>query len=533
MTRMRIGVKPGVGPVVKVMVNDGDDPFTTPNTDHHKFLFNSEVQEIGYAYDLASFSTTGTYLHNNTPIGSEQWHYFPSGSTASNCQMAVMVARQQSLYYGPSIGFQNGREYAVFYAFDRMSALSYRSIQLPLRDNSAWDAVCSCTFLQYGATGDHHYVSKYKFVEDETTENAAGTLYTAFNVNLGRRSPPQGGGTIAYPNFPVSEAASFVLEKTIVSTELPMENDPYPAVTGSFAANKHVMRLGNGVVKLAKPGFDVATATRDQLILSSDKVPMKVAKTGFVTIANGATVSIAVAYPLSTSNYVDYQLQPAGSARLVVPPYPDNTVQPLTVEHRIVGQTLEIRNTSGVAVDVRYFVLTEDAELPSSGGAKILDTSGAYHVIRRPGTAGTRGKDILVDTRSAYMPIVAQGWVPAASVVSAADDARLGSHMYVVNLTNGGFKPFLMARAKYSVNADPTRFRYRNLNIDNIEVSDFLAHKSFLAVVSDTQVKFYVDKGARFEAAYRTGSPPTLTTEPATDTFVGFRYYVFAIPPSL
>jgi hypothetical protein len=52
---------------------------------------------------------------------------------------------------------------------------------------------------------------------------------------------------------------------------------------------------GNVVVKLAKPGYDVKTATNDQLILNSEQNVFKIVATGYITIPSYTVVISNVA----------------------------------------------------------------------------------------------------------------------------------------------------------------------------------------------------------------------------------------------
>lgn len=65
MTLVYIGPKPGVGQVMKVMKNDADNPLTTPNTDYHKFVFNSETGDLGYMDRIEAFTASATFLAYN------------------------------------------------------------------------------------------------------------------------------------------------------------------------------------------------------------------------------------------------------------------------------------------------------------------------------------------------------------------------------------------------------------------------------------------------------------------------------------
>lgn len=55
MTQTFIGYKPGVGPVLKCLKYDTDDPLTLANTAFDRFFFNSETQNLSYVFPTNPF----------------------------------------------------------------------------------------------------------------------------------------------------------------------------------------------------------------------------------------------------------------------------------------------------------------------------------------------------------------------------------------------------------------------------------------------------------------------------------------------
>lgn len=549
MKRLFIGHKTGVGPVVKVMESDSDDPLTTPNTDWHKYRFNSEVQEIGYAYEKVEWSFLGVDWWSACPNGAGTpnyggFAYYPGGATNVNCEVAVAATHTPS---------DTLRYFSIFYALDRLTDLSYRSILFNSRLRSDWTKNWEIGRASYPGSSDARYVA-WSLNDVQTTDRQVyhdGNLPDIGRVILlsapyiiGFPRKPQGSVTSSsHPTgvvftdlfqkliYSSNKSAADYTEDRIIYTELPIEDDDYPPVIGSFVANKKIVRIDPSVVKVAKPGFDVDTATRDQLIVSSDKVPMKVVKAGSFTLAAGASNSIAIAYPITARCFVETQVNVTGQT-LLIPPYPDNNVDEIKLEHRIVGQTIEFRNQASVSLDCRYFVLADDWTDQSTGSASVFDVTEDSHVtIRKPGTAGTSGRDVLLDTRAAWLPIVAQGWVPKSAITEASDVTRYGSHKYQVSITNTGFKPLVIARAKFEIREAPGKYLWTDFYAKNIEIYGYMSCSTFIAKITDSNVTFYVDRDStRAEDAYRIGSYYGSTS---TLQFVGLRYYVFACPTSI
>jgi len=563
VSRLFIGSKTGVGPVVKVMQDAGDDPLTTPNTDYHKFRFNSEVQQIAYSYGRSDWSFSGTYWWSACPNAAwpspnpdlvyGSFVFAPAGSNSSNFVEAVMATHLTTSTY---------RRFAIAYALDRMTDLSIRTILFRAFDRSDWVSSWHCERREYQDGGDWRYVS-YSLNDVPTTTRPIykGTLV---DLSPGRTlraydpfaSPDTGpyypawlhsiasrpeGAPVQSNEFPLAsiqvygtaKAAKDYTEDRIVFTELPIEDNAYPSTVGAFAADKLIVRIAPDEVRIAKPGFDVATATRDQLLLSSDKVPMKVVATGSFTLAASGTLSIPVAVPISPRCVVEAQVNVTGQT-LLLPPYPDNNVDEIKLEHRIVSGAIEFRNQSTVSLDCRFFVLADDINLATSGSAKVIEVVADSHVlIRRPNSAGTVDRDVLLDTRAAFLPIVAQGWVAAADITEASDVARYGSHKYVVSFANGGFHPLVIARAKYEINEAPGTYVWTDFFAKNVDDLNTFSSSSFVAKVNETSVVFYVDRdGTRDEDRYRDEAIIRQTTLSQL-TLIGFRHYVFAVPLTL
>ena len=148
----------------------------------------------------------------------------------------------------------------------------------------------------------------------------------------------------------------------------------------------------------------------------------------------------------------------------------------------------------------------------------------------RPGTAGTSAADIILDSRCATLPLVAQGWVSGSALTATASDiGRFGTHMHAVNFANNGWKPMVLAVARFTRNG---RYIYQSFFAKHIDIYSYMSASTFMCTVTDTQVKFYYTTASsgRYEDAYRIGQ---YYLTPMQMQLSGFRYYIFAVPPSL
>lgn len=548
------GVKPGYGPVLKIMADASYDPLTTPNTDYHKFRFNSEVEAIGYTWGRTSdYTLSVAFAWTGVTENSQVTPYrYPYGSNNSSCTRVWNIT-------GYPTGWADGRRRifnSVMPCLDRgeYASLGYRSIMVRRRDRSDWTSNWTCLHSNYPGWSDGRYVSIYENVLSVTTlENYASSgplgpyglvpRHSAWNQSYeepgyvvpnwfgpggySTSSPPFGITYTSQSQFPTSANDDLII------TELPLENDPYPAVSPSFVGNVPCLHLSPTIARMSKPGFNVDMATHSQLIFSQDKFPLKCVKSGYFTLPASGTININIDYPISTSAWVEDQINVTGEP-LLLPPFPSSYSASIVVEHRIVGQQLRYRNQSSVSVDVRFFVMSGGHETPSTGSAPVVETGSDIVTIRRPGTAGTSEGDIILDSRVTTLPIVAQGWVDGAALTATpSDSGRFGTRMHVVNFTNdGSFKPLVMAMAKYSRGSGHI---WQSFFGKNIDFYSYMSASTFMASVTDTQIKFYFSPneaaGARFEDSWRYSVG--YYTWPMQMTLVGFRYYIFAVPPTL
>ncbi|MCV0396966.1 MAG: hypothetical protein K5872_08840 [Rhizobiaceae bacterium] len=524
MTRLFAGVKPGVGPVLKVMANNVDDPLTTPNTDYHKYRFNSETAAIGYGDHVFEWVIPST------------GYSWPAGTQTLDISSALRVVLRNistGYFMEPQARFEQLYPKANLFPYVVDRSANYRPV------HRCFDANYPGTF------GDWYQLSQRRLplgsvfgtlLQRKTLP--AGTIQWLPNSGNYSLILPGGTGNYTaignmYTSGPLPDPGYFSSENMSFDfyyLDLPIDDTPYPAVTGSFAAGKKILRLDPTTAKMAKPGFDVDAASADQLIFDGDKLPMKVVKTGSFTLASGATQTIPLGAAYDTGILVDYQVNKVGED-LWVPPWPSIANEVINVRYRINGTDLQFQNAGPASVVVRYFVMAEDRLAPSVGTAKVVEVGADYALIRRPGSAGTRLRDTIIDTRMSYLPIVAQGWVPFASFV-ASDFATIGTHMHVVNLSNGGFKPFVVAMLSRSRKDDPNLIDYflpYGLWINN---NSYFGDNSFMIRVSDSQIKFYCSDGSRLIQSYRNDQGQYQLINSQHDT-VGLRYYVFAIPTSL
>lgn len=548
-------IKPGYGPVLKIMADASYDPETTPNTDWSKFRFNSEVEEIGYSWGRSSdYTLSAELVWDDVP---ENWGTptvvnYPRGASDSSClrRLAVYAWPHQPSF--PDYQRRQITGYAPCLSRGEYASLGYKPIMIKSRDRSDWTVNWTCSHARYVSWVDGRYISQQQNVL-EVTDLASNSESAGIHplgllpryVNASRSYLDNAnyvapdwfgpGSLLMAPSIVIYNRGELPVQANddIIITELPLENDPYPAVVATFTPDQWCLHLSPSIARMSKPGFDVDMATRDQLIFSQDKFPLKCVKAGFFTLPPAGTVMIDIDYPITSRAWVEDQINVTGQP-LRLPPFPDGYSASVVVQHRIVGQQLQYRNQSAMSVDVRFFVMSGGDAPPSVGSAPVLDEEDGVVTIRRPGTAGTSEGDIILDSRVTTLPIVAQGWVDGAALTATPSDiARFGTRMHVVNFTNdSSFKPLVLAVAKYSRGGGHI---WQSFFGKNIDIYSYMSASTFMATVEDSQIKFYFHPtdsvGNRFEDSWRYSVGYYWWQMQMQ--LVGFRYYIFAVPTSL
>lgn len=521
MTRFFIGWKNGVGGVIKIMAKDSDNPLTTPNTNYGAFLFNSENAEIGYGSLTTSQSFSPRSLSYQSYFGED--YYYPQQGNAkfrvNSSYRGGGVSQFQSFYYGNAIWANRS---AFHYMFE---------------DDADYRHIWKMTQSDYPRSSDARTIACRSFPYSRIIPYRSNNRFSI------RVLQQDGGGTpeseVGIINYFSDEAGRFPATYKVACyhLDLPVDNTAYPAVAPRApVAGQKMVRIDPTTARMSKPGFHVDTATDAQCIFTSNKLPMKVIKTDVVTINAGAYKTISMGRTLANTTFIDYQVNRVDSD-VWVPPWPDAGLSDIVaIRYRFSGTNLQLHNDGAVNCQVRYIVMAQDDLEPSTGTAKVFEAVGnGKIVLRRPGTAGSRLADTIIDSSLAYMPIVSQKYVPIGDFV-ASDTAKIGNRMHRITLSNPGgrWKPYVLAKLECRSRADPTQFYYMDPYAKQLDNTSAFAASTFLVRISgDAMITFYCSTDNRLEDAYRTGAPAVWKGYHWGWEPTGLRYYIFAIPTSL
>ena len=456
--RLHVGNKTGVGPVVKFMRDSADDPQTTPNTAYGKFLFNSEV-----TYNYIEQAVTITV--DPKPATNGDYHYLPAGRTVDDY---VMMFRKTGIVSGIVYythvdvdlvkgGFDLSRILiqqtgSLDGWFSKYTSLRDRYYNGSNSDNNfihSWATAGAADFSYKGDWSNmNHWHGPFSIDHDGTetyqchvggyglTGQSDGPVYRVQNFSDASRTRAM------FPYYGTDAGEAYVWK--ILQTRLPAGNETFPPAAVTPVAGQTAIRIDADTFKIARPGFDADTATGDELIIDSDHAPIAVAASGVVTIAANTTASITIAAPIGPNALVDYHVGLPGDPLYIPPIFGDFTSGTnLDISYRITGQVLEIKSAMSFAVEVTYVVFDGPVPGQSSGDAtgSIIRKGAGYMQVVRPGAGATPvAQDILLDSRRASLPMVANGWITrdqlAATPTDASDPNRAPCHKFTIPLTN-------------------------------------------------------------------------------------------------
>lgn len=530
MTRFRLGHRTGVGPLLKIMKNDTDDPWTTPNNDHGKFVFNSETTSLSYILGMEKFEYGGPSV-------------YPPGSGSTNQNLYYPRPHHTVASYTLS-----GQHYENHY-FDFQAA--YGLAYWPMVEVRRRRGTVLMEAIRY------LYATVYSYAPSHGSAEASS--FAADAVGIGTRIFVSGVSTLLR-----YQVCAFVpSDRNLVTAavwEFPAENVAYNLPSGTPVSGQKVLEISQTRAAMARPGFTVAATNPRHFIFNSNRVPAKILAAGEVTIAAGSSATVAIDsafHPLSAFTYVDMHARftISGFNLLLHPPVPDLgwvswDAEGATLDYRVFTERVVLYNTGTREVVARYLVVSHDDQGQSSGSnAPVLrGVQGQYVQVCRPGAnIPPRLNDILVDSRLPMIPIVAEGWIPNASFSIASDNAAFGTHRAAdVTFVNPGnrFRPFLkfftVIRQAYPDGTiidmpfpAATRRFWNSPNEGNWHGKH--SSHSTMARIENTYVRFYRSPGNPATAKWGPGSP---STPPAAPVFVasspvtvlGVRYFILAIP---
>lgn len=524
MTQLYMGWKPNVGYVIKIVRDDNVDPLELSNDAFDQYLFNSENQNLSYAFTSEPF-------------------YFRAAELSG-------LASDFSLYNGQITGRKV--EYSSFYdvlMFYRISKI-YPELTYPpmpeLRRKSLVNgrvyAGTRSVHLIIDGQAEAGYVESYQFRQQmfrvvgyyggSTTQ----TLPNIYNGMLQDRFTH-----IAIGEWVISEASYAYKDDRAASVSFPNIWD-LPADSSPMRSYTYVPDLLSGYQDdnefiVARPGYDIYSTGIHTKIIDSNRAPALCIMAGErLNVPAGGSVTL---YPppgivISETAVTEFMYRRVGDPwyvpGFIASGYVRNSR--FALSYTVQANSVTIYNESTDPVDIRYAVTNIDRSGTSTGGVLTQfegnDGTQNFFQIKKPGTSdpASRPNDILLDTRFPTLQIVKEGFIPLSDFwgAPAGESGQFGHRKIEVPFDSRGLIPF----PKFSIvfpNCLTTP--YMNLAYNYPGGWGPPSNVSMLCRVDDDKLTFWASPGNWSQRIYKDGGVDIRYDLPNP---IGVRYFLRGIP---
>ncbi|MER8806018.1 hypothetical protein [Mesorhizobium australicum] len=231
--------------------------------------------------------------------------------------------------------------------------------------------------------------------------------------------------------------------------QLPARNDALPDYSATPVSGQTQMLMTPDVARLALAGRDVTDTNVEHFVFHENKIPAKIMRAGDVNIAGSGTVDIACPLPLTEFTYMDYHIKKQADSEFWHPPFYNGVSSAgnygISYFVDIANQKVTVTNNTSTAVSVRYVIFADSEAAYTTGGKKVFyqgnDGTQDFVQIKRPGSSDLTPNlnDILADSRLAYLPILAEGflnWSTDFPTTITGSDRYKGEKMASIAISN-------------------------------------------------------------------------------------------------
>lgn len=513
MTQTLIGFDSTGVACVKI-TRDDLDPVTTPDNMGGAFLFNSKD---AIQLQINGLDITG----DNTPM------VVPPGAGPSNFLKYWNYTTNQyarNLFY--NVNFFPGVEYDVpltdfvvksaidgWYIKGKQDYYVYEG-----RQNSA---VGYCR-LHYPAARIGESGWKIGYYVNVTGDDGWQNGVTYYPKLLNFINSISNEGQVSLIPYTFSDV--FVWNLPATSQALPTPN---PVIPGLDA-----IKINEGL-KIAKPGYDVNTATEAQLVLSSNKRATKIIAADDIAIPVGMSEYL-LKVPVPAGSICDIQFYTGTEIYYPAPPY----LSPVGADWRLQSDRIQFRN-NGIACRARFLVIINDVNIPQTSGNnnvwRQIEINGENVVqFLRPGAGENPSfSDIIIDSRWPALRILKEGYFSVAP----------GAQVTNIPIQTEGYFPFVKMMVtcagrdlravggvvveKYDALVRPATVSMAKFDGDNW----FMTGDTTFAKVFPDRVEFNTFRGAvKYYIWYYSDRTGFRLDTVYPDEVLGIRYYIFGIP---
>jgi hypothetical protein len=539
MPNLGFGLTAGGVPALRIAFDNSTDLVNEPASSVGKFKFDSlNGTKLSYVYDIAEKGSYDSRYASGSGYLTNYFFFTTQGDwdhpyTASNIGL---TSKALIIYVTAGSGKQTKYAYKEWFPFGYMPIMEWRFIDPSLSTNTYYGA-----FVDYSkAASGSGYVESFAGLRSLTAADVDTNIYGS------------GGAREAYTQTTKELGNTFRYQTSVL--QLPARNDTLPDNSTAPTSGQQVLLLNPTTARLALPGRDITDGDPEHYIFHEDKIPAKIMAAGDVNIAASGTVDIACPLPITPFTYMDFMIRRQADTEFWNPPYFDSIVTDKSLQFTyfvdVANQKVTVTNLKTTAITLRYIIFADSEDAHTTGGKKVLykgnDGAQDFVQIKRPGSSDLAPNlnDIIVDTRLAYLPILAQGflnWTSDFPTVISGGNLFKGERMATVGVTNPSpkLKLFVKQGVVYDTRSSPVacRWGYHKVFTDASSWTGRCSADSTWAMVhsDESAVDFYM-----------AGSNPQTANNSGGTTFnqyfdgsyhntsaLGLRYYIFGIPAAL
>ena len=479
------------------------DPITTSDALRERFYFNSKWKDQVDTPDIEQCTQVG----GSSEGGDRQ----PSGASSSSFTRA-------RYWYGTAAG----RMTFYWFAKARFPGLRYNVPIIDLKHRAANGRFQQGKQVrkERGFANDFGvYGGRIEF------DRPRGEWFTGYNYDIDGASYDVNQASCSGPIDIGGSSADTVFA---VVWNLPGNNvDLDGPSSPPSPSGKETVLITSTQCRVAKPGYDVNSATPEQLAFDSTGRPLNVIAAADIAVPAGASsYDTGIDLPDAVVAEVCFY---TGST-LYYPSIPRDS-DGLGAEYWFDGTRIRFNN-DGVACRARFIIFGVDPLGPSSGANDVLrpfTDGGENHVqFLRPGASATpRFSDIVIDSRRPVIQILADGYVG----VPVAD-----GHSQTISFDAAGFFPLVKFVTVHGSGGDglstwSTRSRapvVKRLLPQIVSGQNQNAGDSAHCTYTATGATFFTNRGKPVDRYYT--SLGELVTVADSNPIVGIRWFVLGIP---
>lgn len=379
--RTMIGLDGTGAACVKIMADAAYNPYTTPDSDYAKFSFNSKDAGI-FRY---AGSDIGTNMGNTTV-------YYPSGSGAG--------------YYKLNYGFLSSYNF-VAWTRDYFPALDYA---LPVHDMKrvigGWVQGPLVSAKNYGFQNRAGEVAQWQAQEGGWMTgftNTGSSPISSSKANLVGTKPSDS-------TWPLDVGDRQLVVWNLPGDETSLLSPPLAPVPGQMT-----VQITKDFCRVSKPGYDVRTATKQQLSFDSVNRPLKVIYAADISVPSGTTSLDMTPYlaGISVTGSLLADISAYSGSVVYYPTSPLATTDNFGIQYYVSGVTVVLNNPYG-GCRARVVVFASDNSAPTAGSNKVLRqfNDGTQDVVQflRPGAGATPTlADVIIDSRWPTLRVIKEG----------------------------------------------------------------------------------------------------------------------------